>query len=222
MNRHEALICLKEPFQDKDWSKKIGIGGLLGFIPVINLSLLGYILEWIVSIHRSTEPSDTRLPEWKEFGKLLANGLIAFGIIFIYSLAPLILLLLGKAIINLGGIAVVLGNIFNFLGGIGFGLVSFILPAILVNFARSKRIETAFHLEAIGEEISRVFLEYMFMYIFSLGLILAGWVIISILSFIIVGYILIPVLNFYICLVMTYGFSKLFRNNFSGGQNDWQ
>lgn len=201
----QSTSYLKIPFQDKDWLKKLGLGGLVGLIPIFNLSLLGYLLEWVLS----SSGEEASLPEWREWGKLFANGLMVFIIILIYCLLPLIFLLMGREVINLGGMAIVLGYMVKFLAAFGFGVVSFILPLVLIRFAYREKIAEAFQLKFIGEVIVGVLPEYIFSYLFSLGLMIAAWVIIAILSPIYLGYILAPVLNFYIGLIIFYRFSRL-------------
>jgi len=210
MNKTELLAFLRRPFQDRDGFKKIGIGGLIGCVPILNCSLLGYLLNWIISIYKEPkDPEDVSLPEWKNLGKLLASGLIVFVIILSYSLPPFILLGFGNVVVFLGGTSVILGQLFKFLADIGFGLVSFILPVALIQFARSKKLEDAYNIKTIGERIAGVFSEYLLVYLFSLGLVIITWIIIVILSPLILGYILAPILNFYIALVIFYRFSSL-------------
>ena len=200
----QTSLYLRRPLQDKEWVKKIGLGGLIGLIPIFNLSLLGYLLEWILS----SSEEDAVLPEWNEWGKLFANGLIVFLIIIAYCFLPFIFLWLGRGVAGLGGMAIVVGYLLKFLAGLGFGLVSFILPVVLIQFAHREKIEEAFQMKLIGEMIVSVLPEYIFSYLFSLGLVTLSWIIIAILSPIFLGYILAPILNFYIGLVILYRFSK--------------
>ena len=201
---------LRRPLQDKEWVKKIGLGGLIGLIPVFNLSLLGYLLEWILSAEE-----DVALPEWNEWGKLFANGLIVFLIIAVYSFLPCIFLWMGRGATGLGGMAIVVGYLLKFLAGLGFGVVSFILPVVLIQFAHREKIEEAFQMKLIGERIVSVLPDYIFSYLFSLGLVIFSWIIIAILSPIFLGYILAPVLNFYIGLVILYRFSRILSKRVS-------
>ncbi len=204
------VLSLRRPLQDREWVKKIGIGALLGFIPVFNFSLLGYFLEWIIITSREPENAEfSALPEWKGFGKLFANGLVVFVIILLYSLAPLILLGIGRSMVNSGWVYSVLGYLFKFMAGLGFVLVSFILPIGLINFAHDGKVGSAYDIKSIVNKIAVVFPEYLLAYLFSVGLVIVGWIIIAILSHIILGYIIVPALNFYIGLVIFYKFSTI-------------
>lgn len=210
MDKREVISYLQRPFQDREWLKKIGIGWLIGFVPLLNLSLLGYLLEWIKIILKEPEASEyAPLPAWKNMGKLVAQGLTISLIIFVYCLIPLALLGAGRLLGNIGGVYVIPGHLFKFLAGLGFGIVSFITPVILIQFATTEKIESAYHIKEIGEKISDVFSEYIISYLLSLGLIFSTWIIIAILSPVIIGHILIPVLNFYIGLVILYRFSRI-------------
>lgn len=197
-------VYLRRPFQDKDWVKKIGLGGLIFIIPVFNLSILGYFLEWILS--RSEE--EAVLPEWREWGKLFANGLMVFLIIIAYGLLPAIFLWMGRGVVGLGGMAIVVGYLLKFLAALGFAAVSFILPVVLIQFAHTEKIAEAFQMKLIGETIVRVLPEYIFSYLFGLLLVILAWIIIAVLSPIFIGYILMPIINFYIGLVILYRFSR--------------
>lgn len=203
-------LSLRRPLQDREWLKKIGIGALIGFIPILNLSLLGYLLEWIMITSREPENAEfSALPEWKGFGRLLANGLIVFVIILGYSLVPVILLGIGRTMVISGWIYSVLGYLFKFLAGLGSVLMSFILPIVLINFAHDGKIEAAYDIKSIVNKIAVVFPEYLLVYLFSVGLVILVWIIVAILSHIILGYILVTALNFYIGLVIFYRFSTL-------------
>ena len=206
----QTSLYLRRPLQDKEWVKKIGLGGLIGLIPIFNLSLLGYLLEWILSAEE-----DVALPEWNEWGKLFANGLIVFLIIIAYSFLPCIFLWMGRGAAGLGGMSIVVGYLLKFLAGLGFGVVSFILPVVLIQFAHREKIEETFQMKLIGERIVSVLPEYIFSYLFSLGLVIFSWIIIAILSPIFLGYILAPVLNFYTGLVILYRFSRILSKRVS-------
>jgi hypothetical protein len=70
--------------KDPDWLKKVGIAGLLMFIPFIGwLAVLGWGLE-ITRRVISHEPE--MLPEWSNFTEHLVRGLKGFVISFVFSL----------------------------------------------------------------------------------------------------------------------------------------
>lgn len=93
-------------FDDEAWIKKIVIGGLLFFIPVVNFMVLGYMLE---VLKRTADGMDIPLPEWEDLGGKFIKGLIFFVIGFIYQIPmmPLLCLsfgLMGVYVLGVGGV----------------------------------------------------------------------------------------------------------------------
>jgi len=70
-------------FQDENWIKKILIGGVLAFIPIVNFMVLGYVLE---ALKRTADGIDIPLPEWDDFGGKFMKGLMLFVIALIYTI----------------------------------------------------------------------------------------------------------------------------------------
>ena len=70
--------------QDPEWLKKVGIAGLLMFIPIIGwLAVLGWGLE----ITRRVINNDPgALPDWSNFTDHLVRGLKGFVVSFVFSL----------------------------------------------------------------------------------------------------------------------------------------
>ncbi len=94
-------------FDDEAWIKKIVIGGLLFFIPVVNFMVLGYMLE---ALKRTADGMDIPLPEWEDLGGKFIKGLIFFVIGFIYQIPvmPLLCLnfgLMGVYVLGVGGVS---------------------------------------------------------------------------------------------------------------------
>lgn len=76
-------------FEDKDWIKKILIGGALLIIPIIGkLFLLGYTVEVIRNVKNGRE---LPLPEWDNWGDRLVTGLMLCISLFIYAIPAAIL-----------------------------------------------------------------------------------------------------------------------------------
>ncbi len=75
-------------FEDEEWMKKIGIGGLIFLIPIAGwLAIAGYMAE----VTRNVIKGDpTPLPDWSDFGAKLMEGLYLMLIGFVYSLIVLI------------------------------------------------------------------------------------------------------------------------------------
>ncbi len=80
--------ALTYPFEDNDWLKKLGLGVLIQFIPLIGqFTLQGWSFE-ISKRVRSNDP--TPLPDWSNFGGLLSKGFMLFLAGLIYQIPTVI------------------------------------------------------------------------------------------------------------------------------------
>lgn len=174
-------------FDDESWITKIIIGGILGIIPIVNFAVFGYMVETIRNVAQGMERP---LPEWSEFGEKFVKGLMVFIIYFIYTIP--IWLLMGcvwAALLVLGGghgngedlIALVLFPLYCLVGL--YGLVLAILsPAILVNYAVTGELGSAFRLGEIfglitgnlGNYIIALILTWVAGFIAGFGVIACG------------------------------------------------
>jgi hypothetical protein len=76
-------------FDDEDWLKKIGLGGLLSLIPLLGIFL---VLGWGFEVTRRVISGEAEvLPDWNDFGGYLTRGFLVFLVAFIYLL-PVILI----------------------------------------------------------------------------------------------------------------------------------
>ena len=138
-------------FDDENWLVKVLIGGVLGLIPIVNFALFGYMVETIRGVALGVEKP---LPEWSDFGGKFVKGLMVLVIGFIYTIP--IWLIMGcfwTAALAVGegnqeNIITLLSTGMGCLSGL-YGLILAILsPAILVNYAVTGEIGSAFR---IGE-----------------------------------------------------------------------
>jgi hypothetical protein len=149
--------------EDENWIKKLGIGTLVNLVPILNFAWLGYIVEML----RNVQQGDPRpLPEWEDFGGKFMKGLMVGIANLIYAL-PIILLACLVGIIpavagGSGGDADTLGAA---IGGLSillfcciglYGLIlSFVAPAILINFSREGTFGSCFQFSAISQIITQ-------------------------------------------------------------------
>ena len=70
-------------FQDKDWIKKILIGGVVLFVPIVNFAAIGYMIQIIRNV-RAGQPLP--LPEWDQFGQYFKDGLWIFLIFLVWAI----------------------------------------------------------------------------------------------------------------------------------------
>lgn len=71
-------------FQDSEWVKKVAIGGLLFFIPIIGWLIIGGY--WLRVIRQVAQGNDLPLPEWNDFGGDLIRGLKVLVVGIVWSL----------------------------------------------------------------------------------------------------------------------------------------
>jgi hypothetical protein len=74
-------------FDDPDWLKKVGLGGLIYLVPILNFAAAGYSVE----VAQRVINGDPRpLPKWSDMGGKLVKGLLVSVIGLAYAL-PLFL-----------------------------------------------------------------------------------------------------------------------------------
>ena len=93
----DFVEALKRPFSD---TKKLLIGSLLGIIPIVNFTVIGYTL--VSTGFTKEEVKKDGLPEWANYGDLFMKGLVAviIGIILFLPAALVLLGTLGIVIIS--------------------------------------------------------------------------------------------------------------------------
>lgn len=74
--------------EDEKWVQKLGVGALIGMIPIANFAALGYQIQ----ISRNVWQGEERpLPTWDDFGKFFVDGLRIMAAMLVYML-PLFLI----------------------------------------------------------------------------------------------------------------------------------
>lgn len=151
--------AIKRPFSDL---KKLLIGIVLSWIPIVNFISVGYILE----NSKTAMKKKYELSEWKNWGDLFVKGLLMVVISLIYMIPALIVffLTIGAAVIN--GI-VTGGNPLSSLAVIstlGIGLVvfailaiiaSYIIPSAVLNYINKNKFAAGFALSEITKKAFR-------------------------------------------------------------------
>jgi hypothetical protein len=172
-------------FEDKDWVTKLLIAAaifLLGIlfswlllIPLILAAalLLGYSVEITRRvIHRHPQ----LLPEWDNWGALIADGFKVIVICIVYAL-PIIVASAcigipigifsnngGDAANALGGIFGSLLGLFNFVWGIGMSLF---LPAAIGIYADTGELRAAFRFRDVWDLLRHNFVTYLITFLMS-------------------------------------------------------
>ncbi|MGA2052176.1 MAG: DUF4013 domain-containing protein [Opitutales bacterium] len=83
----------KRIFADRRWLPNLLIGGVLSFIPLVNIFALGYLYRYFGQIHRG---GGFEWPEWNDWEGLFVDGLRLLAVAALYGFLP-VLVALGAA-----------------------------------------------------------------------------------------------------------------------------
>ena len=167
-------------FEDQKWTNKLLIGMLVSIVPIVNFALLG----WVIDIMRNvSQRQATLLPEWDNFGDKFVKGAILFVVSLIYSL-PLLLISCPALFIPftrgdfsregqqaLAGVIAGTGLLLVCAISVYALLISFLMPAIFLNFARKGTFAACFEFGEIWRIMSK-----------NLGDYIVAWLIIIVVS----------------------------------------
>lgn len=168
MNYSEAISYI---FQDKEWSKKIGIGGLCLFVALFTGILffvaffaIGYYVSALRQVMKGEEKP---LPEWSAWSRFFADGLLGAIIMFVYllvigGLGAIVIVSIATA--DLADYELVLGIVFASLG-ILIGFVLFTNLA-LIRFAVTNDFAAAFRVPEILQLLKNDFGNYLSIVVF--------------------------------------------------------
>jgi hypothetical protein len=157
------------PFEDKEWTSKLGLGVLISMVPILNFAWSGYLVDIIRNVTNNATES---LPIWDDLSKKFSEGLILFGAGLIYASPILVALCLplsmavsaslfsangnmqdiGRALTEAGGVLVFCLLCILLLYGI---VLSIFYPAILVLFAREGTFASCFKLREALDMIKK-------------------------------------------------------------------
>ena len=179
--------AFKFPTTDRDWKRKVLIGGVLNIIPVVNFLSIGYAYRLF---QESLDTQESSLPEWEDWGDLFLQGLIVFLISLIYNLASFVLALIHPVVGLLASIAVAL-----------------LLPAALAQHAMSGNFSKAFQLKEIWESIRQAGNDYFVAWLVTIAIFLLLAVIATVP---VLGWIISAIIAFYAFLVFALLFGELF------------
>jgi hypothetical protein len=157
-------------FEDKKWTNKLLIGMLVSIVPIVNFALFGWIIDIMKNVsQRQAEP----LPDWDNFGDKFVKGAILFVASLIYSLPMLLLTCpvlfipftrgdfsregqqaLAAMIAGTGLLLVCAISVYAL-------LLSFLMPAIFLNFARKGTFAACFEFGEIWRIMSKNLGDYI-------------------------------------------------------------
>ena len=214
-------------FEDKKWTNKLLIGMLVSIVPIVNFALFGWVIDTMRNVsQRQPNP----MPEWDNFGDKFVKGAILFVASLIYSLpmllisCPALFLPFMRGDLGRSGQQAVTSM---FVGtslllacaiSIYALLLSFLLPAIFLNFARKGTFAACFEFGEIWRIMSRNLGDYIVAWLIIIVVSIAASFVIGIvgtvLAFIpccgwILAWILFGVTGVYIAAVFAHLFGQI-------------
>ncbi|MEA1962485.1 MAG: DUF4013 domain-containing protein [Bacillota bacterium] len=151
---------LRFPFEDKDWILKLLLGSLICIVPVLNILALGYFFKCAESGTRG----HMFLPDWKNWGELLQDGLAVLLVLLFYTSIPLMAGFLISLIPIVGYV----------LSAILLIIIGTIIPMGVAAYAVRRDLRDAFNLPELWYLLCRVINEYMPAYFGALVMIVVG------------------------------------------------
>lgn len=182
---------------------KLLIGGILMFIPIVNLFSMGYFVE----CYEKGAKNEQSMPEWTDWGRKFVDGLIILVINIIYFLIPtLIFGSMGvfKAITN-PRYHISTGTIF--FGILLFIIFSIAVPMAIANFSVKRKFLAAFDLLHIFKLIGLSFGSYIGAYFL---LFFAGMIVGFIMMVPIIGWLFAIFAGFYLGCVASFLFGSVY------------
>ncbi len=180
----ELTKSLTYMFEDEKWVNKVVVGAVINLIPILNFASPGYTLATMRNIANDIHPP---LPTWDEFGNHFIKGLILTIIGAIYALPLIILSCCPLTTVFLPGLGKtdettnVLG-IFYLAIAVIFALLAllytlaytFVMPAVILNYASAEDFSAAFQFGKIFNFIRDNIDEYFkaWLYILVVGIVI--------------------------------------------------
>jgi hypothetical protein len=172
------------PFEDERWLSKSVIGAIVAAVPIVNFAWLGYLVDVVRNVMAGNPKP---LPEWSDFGEKWVRGLLLTFASMIYAIPVLVLACIPLTMLGglsasqnsnlsdqLGGLLAGVGGIFGCLILVYSLFLTFILPAIYINYARNSTFGALFEFGRIIKIASDELGKYVTAWLVSL---LAGIVV---------------------------------------------
>jgi hypothetical protein len=150
---------------DKDWVKKVAIGGVVSIFPIVNLMAIGYGIRVLRNV---ADDRAKPLPEWDDWGGDFMKGLLVTVAWFIYALPATVVVAMAMALsaVTHNSSQGAEGTVFAFtmgfacLAGLWMLAVGLWMPAAEVNYAQRGRLSAMFEFKRIWELITGNFGNY--------------------------------------------------------------
>ena len=201
------------PFEDKQWITKLGLGGVITLVPILNFAWSGYMVELLRNV---MDGKQEPLPNWDDIGKKLVDGLILAVAGLVYALPMLIVICLPMGFMVVPAILSGSGDmqeIANAIAGAGsilflcllcvfmlYALVlSVVYPAILIVFAREGTFASCFKFRQVFDLVGKNMSPFLTAWGVSLG---AGIVVNLVVGMVAGVLSIIPCLGWIVAIIL--------------------
>lgn len=230
------------PFQSRDGANRLLVGAALSLggviIPILpTLLVYGYVVR---VLRQAASGVEAAMPEWNDWGRLLADGLKSTLIVLLYLAPGIVVMATGYLVYfvaSFGGLAFLEGTspgaelpasyLLLLFGSVAVLVVSLFvggalwlagllpLPAALAHFAAEDRFAAAFDVPAWWRLINADRWGYLLGWVVTLGLVgvmntIFTLLYLTIILCLLAGYVLAP-LGFYLLLVAAVIFGQVYR-----------
>ncbi len=156
--RFQIEQALKYPSKDSKWAVKLLILGATLIIPVVNvvtsIFAVGYIIRFLKSsIAEFKGGAEAKLPEWDDMGKIFMEGLMPWAICIIYGIVFSFVLFVVRLVFS-----------WLFFPLIAFIVLLVVVPVVFValaGYCRNSKLEDAFKVKEIFNEVKSKWLDYI-------------------------------------------------------------
>jgi hypothetical protein len=172
-------------FQDEDWIKKVLIGGVVAFIPIVNFAAIGYVIQVLRNVR---DGQSLPLPEWDQFGQYFKDGLWVFLILLVWAI-PIIIVaclqgvgtaLLAEANEDVASAVGIVSACFSCLMALWGLVMGVATPAIMIRYAEVGQFSVGFQFSEllavitanVGSYIVALLLMWVASFVASFGVIL--------------------------------------------------
>jgi hypothetical protein len=155
-------------FEDTNWVSKFLVGIVISIVPILNFAWFGYGIGIMRNMARGM---DKPLPSWDNLGEKFKDGLIIFVAVFIYTLPALIVLSIGGIASAAMGDNNAMGAVWVVVGccaGLYFLAFSFLLPALLIHYARTNSFGALFQVSEVTKLATKNIGEYLMAWVTGL------------------------------------------------------
>jgi hypothetical protein len=214
-------------FEDQKWTNKLLIGMLVSIVPIVNFALFGWVIDIMKNVsQRQPNP----LPDWDNFGDKFVKGAILFVVSLVYSL-PMLLITCPAFFLPftrgdfgrdgqeaLAGMFVGTTLLLTCAISIYALLLSFLMPAIFLNFARKGTFAACFEFGEIWRIMSKNLGDYivawLIIIVVGIGVSFVIGLVAGVLAFIpccgwILSWVLLGVTGVYIAAVFGHLFGQI-------------